>query len=77
MTLDDVQFGVTVNTNDIVIGSQGLDAAGLLGVGFESNEATSPGFTYPNIISELYNNGLIGARSFSLYINARGTLAPE
>ena len=73
-TLENVQFGVTTKTADLVQDDQGFTAVGLIGVGFESNEATNiyDNYEYPNIITELYNNGLIGAKAFSLYLNGQG-----
>lgn len=74
-TLENVQFGVTTKTAHLVQDDRGFTAIGLIGVGFESNEATkySEDYTYPNIISDLYNNELIGAKAFSLYLNGKGT----
>ena len=73
-TLENVQFGVTTKTEDLVKDDEGFTAVGLIGVGFESNEATNIyyNYQYPNIITELYNNGLIGAKAFSLYLNGQG-----
>lgn len=53
---------------------------GIVGVGFDVGEAiysqtattTQPGITYPNIISQLVNQGLIKTRAYSLWLNDRG-----
>ncbi|KAE9962263.1 hypothetical protein BLS_000583 [Venturia inaequalis] len=52
---------------------------GIVGVGFDVGEAiysqtattTQPGITYPNIISQLVNQGLIKTRAYSLWLNDR------
>ena len=73
-TLENVQFGVTIETAGLV-DDPGFTGIGIIGVGFESNEATKvhDNYEYPNIITELYNNGLIGAKAFSLYLNGKGS----
>ena len=78
-TLENVQFGVTTKTAGLLQSDQGFTGIGLIGVGFESNEATKDfaKYRYPNIITELYNNGLIGAGAFSLYLNGQGTPSSE
>ena len=76
--LEKAQFGVSEKTANVVIGSNGVDAVGLIGVGFEANEAgVSDGRpTYPNIVSSLRASGAIAARAFSLYINSQGPYIP-
>lgn len=73
--LEKVEFGVAEKAKDIVELGQGTDSGGLIGVGLEANEATvrwdQP--QYPNIVSHLHTNGLIGTKAFSLYINSKGT----
>lgn len=58
------------------------DFQGIVGVGFDVGEAiysqtatsTQAGITYPNIISQLVNQGFIKTRAYSLWLNDRGTI---
>jgi hypothetical protein len=53
---------------------------GIVGVGFDTGEAiysqtqtaTQAGVTYPNIISQLVNQGFIQTKAYSLWLNDRG-----
>jgi hypothetical protein len=53
---------------------------GIVGVGFDTGEAiysqtqtaTQAGVTYPNIISQLVNQGFIKTKAYSLWLNDRG-----
>lgn len=74
-SLEKVQFGVSTKTANLRAFGDGTDTSGLIGVGFEANEATvdSVGTMYPNIISDLQANHLIKHKSFSLYLNGPGT----
>jgi hypothetical protein len=53
---------------------------GIVGVGFDTGEAiysqtssaTQAGTTYPNIISQLVNQGFIRTKAYSLWLNDRG-----
>ncbi|QDS73481.1 hypothetical protein FKW77_009128 [Venturia effusa] len=54
---------------------------GIVGVGFDTGEAiyaqtatgSHPGLTYPNIVSQLVNQGLIKTRAYSLWLNDKGS----
>lgn len=73
-TMEKVRFGVADTTADVTIGNMGFDGVGLMGVGFEANEAgiNQGQLPYPNIVSSLRTSGAIGSRAFSLYINSQG-----
>lgn len=74
--MEKVEFGVAETTANLTIGSNGADAVGLVGVGFEANEAGISALNqppYPNIVCSLRNNGVIGTRAFSLYVNSQGS----
>jgi hypothetical protein len=47
---------------------------GIVGLGFEKGEAVyaQTGQTYPNLISKLKSQGIIGSRSYSLWLNDKG-----
>lgn len=72
--MEKVQFGVAETTASLTTGSKGADVAGLMGVGFDTGEAgVARGKPlYPNIVSELQRNNVIGTKAFSLYINSQG-----
>lgn len=57
-TVEDLQMGLATETT---IGT------GILGVGFELNEAAQT--VYPNLVTELVDQGLISTKAFSLYLN--------
>jgi hypothetical protein len=56
-TVDSLQMGLA-STSDIEYG--------IMGIGFTAGESSST--KYPNIIDELYSQGLIGAKAYSLYL---------
>jgi hypothetical protein len=70
---DVVGFGGNVTVKHQTMGlaySTSGDTYGLMGVGFDANEANaSYGPTYPNIIDELKNQGYINAKAYSLWLN--------
>jgi len=52
---------------------------GIMGVGYQSGESIasqSPDYIYPNIISQLKNQGKINTRAYSLWLNDLGTCRP-
>lgn len=57
-TVKDLQMGLATETS---IGT------GILGIGFELNEAAET--VYPNLVTELVNQNVISTKAFSLYLN--------
>ncbi|KAK8122161.1 aspartic-type endopeptidase [Apiospora sp. TS-2023a] len=59
-TLKNLQMGLATTVNMV--------HTGILGLGLRANEAAPGG--YPNIMDVFYDQGLIGTKAFSLYLNA-------
>ena len=57
----DVQFAVA---------DQRFDQHGVMGLGYDTNEAQSPGGKYQSIIDQMYIQKFIQRRSYGLYLNA-------
>jgi len=67
---DDFTIGdVTIKSLQIGHARQTIRSVGILGVGFSSNEVAKN--KYPNIIDQLYRQGFIDSKAFSLYLNDR------
>ncbi|KAK3336636.1 aspartic peptidase domain-containing protein [Cercophora scortea] len=60
---------VTIKSLQMGYATETVRGTGILGIGFSANEATTK--TYPNLIDELFNQGLIGSKAYSLYLNDR------
>ncbi|KAK3694785.1 aspartic peptidase domain-containing protein [Podospora appendiculata] len=60
---------VTIKSLQMGYATETVRGTGILGIGFAANEATTK--TYPNLIDELFNQGLIGSKAYSLYLNDR------
>ncbi|KAL2198543.1 aspartic peptidase domain-containing protein [Corynascus similis CBS 632.67] len=63
--------GTTVRSLQMACVTQALRGTGILGLGFSISERAST--KYPNIIDEMYNQGLIKSKAYSLYLNDRRT----
>ncbi|KAL2167005.1 hypothetical protein VTG60DRAFT_1872 [Thermothelomyces hinnuleus] len=61
--------GVTVHSLQMACVTKAVRGTGILGLGFSISERAST--KYPNIIDEMYNQGLIKSKAFSLYLNDR------
>ncbi|KAL2158439.1 hypothetical protein VTH06DRAFT_4487 [Thermothelomyces fergusii] len=61
--------GVTVRSLQMACVTKAVRGTGILGLGFSISERAST--KYPNIIDEMYNQGLIKSKVFSLYLNDR------
>ena len=64
VTLQDVTFGLALNSSSIIPGET---AQGLLGVGYRA--LSSANGKFPILIDSLFSNGAINRRAFSLYLN--------
>ena len=48
---------------------------GIMGVGFDTDESLQPGVkTYPNIIDDMVDQGLINTRAYSLWLDDIGRI---
>ncbi|KAK4137042.1 acid protease [Trichocladium antarcticum] len=63
--------GVTIESLQMAHVTQAVRGTGILGLGFSVSEKAST--KYPNIIDEMANQGLIGCKAYSLYLNDRRT----
>jgi hypothetical protein len=66
-----------VSAKDIVIGvathaAEGDPTGGIMGIGLPQNEASvvHSGIVYPGYIDKLKDEGIIGVRAYSIYLNA-------
>ena len=59
LQLQDTQFGLAM---------EGYDKHGVLGVGYDTNEAYSPEGRYSSIMDQMVNQGLIQRKAYSLYL---------
>lgn len=70
---DNVNFGGNVTVENQIIGLANYttgDTYGLMGVGFDTNEANASfGTTYPNIIDNLKTQGFINVKAYSLWLD--------
>jgi hypothetical protein len=63
--------GTTVKSLQMAYVTKAVRGTGILGLGFSISERAST--KYPNIIDEMANQGLIGCKAYSLYLNDRRT----
>jgi hypothetical protein len=56
--IKNLQFGVALTANT---------TPGIMGIGFPTTEAISP--PYPNLIDQMFSQGLVESRTYSLYLN--------
>jgi hypothetical protein len=63
----------TVHNLEMGLAFQTTVGYGLMGIGYDVNEAASTGAKYPNLIDQLVTQGLINAKVYSLYLNDRGS----
>jgi hypothetical protein len=63
--------GITVKSLQMAYVTKAVRGSGILGLGFSASERAAT--KYPNIIDEMANQGLIGCKAFSLYLNDRRT----
>ncbi|KAL2150340.1 hypothetical protein VTH82DRAFT_8016 [Thermothelomyces myriococcoides] len=63
--------GVTIRSLQMAYVTKAVRGTGILGLGFSVSERAST--KYPNLIDEMYNQGLIKSKAFSLYLNDRRT----
>ncbi|KAK3310865.1 aspartic peptidase domain-containing protein [Chaetomium strumarium] len=61
--------GVTVKSLQMAYVTKAARGSGILGLGFSASERAAT--KYPNLIDEMANQGLIGCKAFSLYLNDR------
>jgi hypothetical protein len=63
--------GATIESLQMAHVTRAVRGTGILGLGFSASEKAST--KYPNIIDEMANQGLIGCKAYSLYLNDRRT----
>ncbi|KAK4124815.1 acid protease [Parathielavia appendiculata] len=63
--------GTTVKSLQMAYVTKAVRGTGILGLGFSISERAAT--KYPNIIDEMANQGLIGCKGYSLYLNDRRT----
>ncbi|KAJ4298681.1 hypothetical protein N0V88_003712 [Collariella sp. IMI 366227] len=61
--------GTTVKSLQMAYVNKAVRGTGILGLGFSSNERAH--VKYPNLLDELFNQGRIGSKAYSLYLNDR------
>lgn len=62
----------TINNTIIGVALQGADQHGVMGIGYDTNEAQpnpSPDGSYPSMLDHMVSQGLINRRAYSLYLN--------
>lgn len=59
--------GATIDTVQMGLADESDVTYGIAGIGFPSNEAAAT--PYPNLIDRFYEEGLIGSRAYSLYLD--------
>ncbi|KAK4102275.1 acid protease, partial [Parathielavia hyrcaniae] len=70
--LDDFSIGgATVKSLQMAYVTKTVRGTGILGLGFSISERAAT--KYPNIMDEMANQGLIGSKAYSLYLNDRRT----
>lgn len=64
--------GVVISSLEMGLANSasGIINKGLMGVGFDTNEATAS--IYPNIIDDMVSQGLIGGHIYSLWLDNLG-----
>lgn len=63
--------GTTLKSLQMACVTQAVRGTGILGLGFSASERAA--IKYPNIMDELANQGKIGCKAYSLYLNDRRT----
>ncbi|KAL2135583.1 hypothetical protein VTI74DRAFT_7859 [Chaetomium olivicolor] len=61
--------GTTVKSLQMAYVTKAVRGTGILGLGFSSNERAHN--KYPNLLDEIFNQGRIGSKTYSLYLNDR------
>jgi hypothetical protein len=69
--------GTTLQSVDVAVvyeSDGGPIGGGILGLSFDTTENTNVdfGIVYPDVLDDLYNAGIIGSHSFSLYLDDLG-----
>ncbi|KIW99147.1 uncharacterized protein Z519_00810 [Cladophialophora bantiana CBS 173.52] len=61
----------SIESQQIGVASQLFDPHGVMGIGFDTNEANndSPTGVYPTVLDNLKSSGIINRKAFSLYLN--------
>ncbi|KAK5320332.1 hypothetical protein LTR70_004695, partial [Exophiala xenobiotica] len=62
----------TINSTIIGVALNGADDHGVMGVGYDTNEAEADFFrngTYPTVLDHMVSEGLINRKAYSLYLN--------
>lgn len=70
---DTIRFGgEAIKSQTMGIAYNSTLSPGLLGLGYTTNEASvaqEPPFTYPSIVDNMFNDGLISVKAYSLYLD--------
>lgn len=59
-----------IKDQQIGVARAGFDPHGVMGIGYDSNESgTAPNGTYPSVMDNLVDQGIIERKAYSLYLN--------
>ncbi len=78
ISMDNIQVAVVESAGDLVETALGPDVQGIMGIAQVAGEAAvvNEQPSYPNVPTQLKNNGLINSVSYSMYLDDQGGPSP-